>query len=50
MIAEEFIDPATWLMHAIAVGLTMLQHAGIPVGKMDHRIAIRFLGTVISPR
>jgi AcrR family transcriptional regulator len=50
VIAEEFIDPATWLMHAIAVGLTMLQHAGIAVGKMDHRIVIRFLGSVVSPR
>lgn len=49
-IAEEFIDPGTWVMHAIAVGLSLLQNAGIAVGKMDHRIAIRFLGSVISPR
>ena len=50
VISEDFIDSATWLMHAIAVGLTMLQYAGIPVSKMDHRIVIRFLASVVSPQ
>ena len=49
-VAEEFLDSATWLMHAIPLGLTMLQYAGINVASMDHRIAVRFLGSVISPR
>lgn len=46
-VSPEFVDPLSWLMQALAVGLGLLFNAGAPVQRLDHRIVIRFLAAAV---
>ena len=48
VLGERLAQPLSYLMQVLAVGLSILHNAGLPLSQLDHRIVVRHIGASIA--
>jgi AcrR family transcriptional regulator len=47
-LGERLAQPLSYLMQVMALGLSILHNAGLPLKELDHRVVVRYIGATLA--